>query len=605
MPAYSGTVSSSQGVRTIDVTPNDVVTFTPSSATYTVEYPIGTLAISASTSAATVTANASATQMRILCVSGSVAYANVDNNDGTPLTPTESQSVRALVSGGGISPDGLSNVMTRGLYGSIQAAAASGSTFTYHSTITLEQGATRFRIWLPNVGSTSSTVALTKIAVSDTLGADPTVAGSGEVRYTPSTATWVTVTFGGSNSVTLPPAFSTTANTREPSWTPSDWIDLATVARIDGGTLPVFMVRSLVNSGQDYNTGQYPISEWQKAVSTINNGRVWTGYRYTGDGVTTPANFVYTTNLGASIGPFHMRVEYAGQRPGITIAISGDSIADGAVNGSVGNYGNGWSWQLVSLLRAARPTLPIEILPVSFSGTNSASFLARLQRFVASGVHYDAVIHSPCSPNDGTPTQAVIDAQARIWAQCSELIGRGSFVSLPTVVPTLAASPAAYIAPANGMVAIAGGTVSAVTLTRPGSTAVTAPTAGLVPVLAGDIVTVTYTVAPTTTFVPNGTAAVPGKPFIISTPCPNTSLGWNAAADAFRLALKATILASRNSGTPVIDFDAALSDGATPARLVAAYTTDNLHPNEAGHAVMASVASPVMLPLLPLVNTAI
>ena len=102
MPAYSGTVSSSQGVRTIDVTPNDVVTFTPSSATYTVEYPIGTVAISASTSTGTVTANSSATQMRILCVSGSVAYANVDNNDGTPLTPTESQTVRALVSGDGI-----------------------------------------------------------------------------------------------------------------------------------------------------------------------------------------------------------------------------------------------------------------------------------------------------------------------------------------------------------------------------------------------------------------------------------------------------------------------------------------------------------------------
>lgn len=101
MPAYSGTVSASQGVRTIDVTPNDVVTFTPSSATYTVEYPIGTVAISASTATQTLPANTSATQMRILCVSGSVAYANVDNNDGTPLTPTESTTVRALVSRAG------------------------------------------------------------------------------------------------------------------------------------------------------------------------------------------------------------------------------------------------------------------------------------------------------------------------------------------------------------------------------------------------------------------------------------------------------------------------------------------------------------------------
>lgn len=103
MPSYSGTVSASQGVRTIDVTPNDVVTFTPSSATYTVEYPIGTVAISASTGTQSLTANTSATQMRILCVSGAVAYANVDNNDGTPLTPAEATAARSLMSQAGIS----------------------------------------------------------------------------------------------------------------------------------------------------------------------------------------------------------------------------------------------------------------------------------------------------------------------------------------------------------------------------------------------------------------------------------------------------------------------------------------------------------------------
>lgn len=114
MPSYSGTVSASQGVRTIDVTPNDVVTFTPSSATYTVEYPIGTVAVNASTVQASVTANTSATQMRILCVSGSVAYANVDNNDGTPLSGTETAAARALVSRAGIPADRLSSIVLIG-----------------------------------------------------------------------------------------------------------------------------------------------------------------------------------------------------------------------------------------------------------------------------------------------------------------------------------------------------------------------------------------------------------------------------------------------------------------------------------------------------------
>lgn len=60
MPNFSGTVTAREGVRTIDVTPNDVVTFTPVSGTYSVEYPIGTVAINASSSTGTVTGNTAA-----------------------------------------------------------------------------------------------------------------------------------------------------------------------------------------------------------------------------------------------------------------------------------------------------------------------------------------------------------------------------------------------------------------------------------------------------------------------------------------------------------------------------------------------------------------
>lgn len=46
----------------------------------------------------------------------------------------------------------------------------------------------------------------------------------------------------------------------------------------------------------------------------------------------------------------------------------------------------------------------------------------------------------------------------------------------------------------------------------------------------------------------------------------------------------------RNSGffDAVIDFDAAVADPNNPARLPAAYTSDNLHPNDAGYAAMAN-----------------
>ena len=95
--ATTGTVTSSQGALTLGTTPLDTITFTPSSATYTVEYPLGTVAIAASTSAQTLTLT-NGGQMRILCVSGSVAYSLTDNPDDYTLTQSQTASVQALVS---------------------------------------------------------------------------------------------------------------------------------------------------------------------------------------------------------------------------------------------------------------------------------------------------------------------------------------------------------------------------------------------------------------------------------------------------------------------------------------------------------------------------
>lgn len=99
MANFSGTVTSRQGVVTIDVTPGDAVAFTPSTATYTVEYPIGTVAVNASSSAATVNANSSATQMRILCVSGSVAYVCTDATEGQLALVSNSRTLTAADNG--------------------------------------------------------------------------------------------------------------------------------------------------------------------------------------------------------------------------------------------------------------------------------------------------------------------------------------------------------------------------------------------------------------------------------------------------------------------------------------------------------------------------
>jgi len=100
MANQSGTLTSSQGSAFIGTTPNDVITFTPSSGTYTVEYPLGTTAIGASTSPQSL--SVSGGQVRVTCATGSVSWSVSDGNDGTPLDQTELSSVRSLVSGDGI-----------------------------------------------------------------------------------------------------------------------------------------------------------------------------------------------------------------------------------------------------------------------------------------------------------------------------------------------------------------------------------------------------------------------------------------------------------------------------------------------------------------------
>lgn len=66
---------------------------------------------------------------------------------------------------------------------------------------------------------------------------------------------------------------------------------------------------------------------------------------------------------------------------------------------------------------------------------------------------------------------------------------------------TLTGSPFTYTAPADGSLAVSGGTVSSITISRRGATAVSAGvTAGTVALLAGDVVVITYSSAPTVNF---------------------------------------------------------------------------------------------------------
>ena len=168
MPNFSGTVTSKQGVLTIDITPNDVVTFTPTAATYTVEYPIGTVAINASSSTSTVTGNTAATQVRILCVSGSVAYSCVDGPDGSSSS-SASQSLGSVSGAVAINLGNGPNVsLTTSGATTISFTGTPGSNTSQRVVLTITNGSTN--ITWPGA---------TRWAGAGIVGSAPTLSASG------------------------------------------------------------------------------------------------------------------------------------------------------------------------------------------------------------------------------------------------------------------------------------------------------------------------------------------------------------------------------------------------------------------------------------------
>jgi lysophospholipase L1-like esterase len=93
------------------------------------------------------------------------------------------------------------------------------------------------------------------------------------------------------------------------------------------------------------------------------------------------------------------------------------------------------------------------------------------------------------------------------------------------------------------------------------------------------------------------------KPAIYWPGIPNTGFAWDATTDGYRLDQRAWTLALA-PGRMVADVEALIGTGATPNRLIPAYTTDNTHPNEAGYAAMVPGFQPGMQAIINLYKTA-
>ena len=374
--------------------------------------------------------------------------------------------------------------------------AVNSSTYlgkTHQAVMTAECPFYAVRVRLLNSSSTTQTIDNVAVAPSANFSSNSTPTGS-----------WIQAAFGGSASVVLPARLAT----NQPSVTFSDWIPIVSIARTDGDGRPMLYMRAFNGSSTEATItdgGAFNQAQWNAANANTLSRLVKGGYDNTGNNYVASSQTSFALTAGALLA---MDFEYLALGSVLTVAGLGDSITDGT-GGSISVMGASWGHRACAAL--STPTNPVAWSNLSRSGSNTAFFLERLQGLLAGGMRPHVLVYSPFSPNDSTPTQALMDAARARLAQVIELC----------------------------------------------------KTYG--------IVLVVWT----------------GLPY-----------AYNSTADAFRIAFNNDIRALAQKGVAVVDMDAVMSDGATPARIIRTpvdYTDVNLlHPSDPGVAVMTAAFQEVL-----------
>lgn len=304
-------------------------------------------------------------------------------------------------------------------WGARMQSAVSGSVYTWHQTFVIEAHATRFRVLFLN-NSTSNTMVITNamVAVSNRFGSTDTE------RRTP-TGNWRALTFSGAQSGTVPIA----ANQFIPARLWSDWVYIKTVDRVDGGALPVVMVR-VTTPASNISFANYSYTPWASASAFVDNRPIYV-YRGVGN-QGRPDNAAGFAGAAYQY-PIVMGYEAQVAKPCFNFAYNGDSITEGAVNLASGNFGNGWAWQVTRALRAANPDIAIGYVNNGISSSDSSNFVTNVANFMASSAAFDAMVYSPFTPNDTGPTAAEINLMQQRF---NSVIASISATGKPLIITT-------------------------------------------------------------------------------------------------------------------------------------------------------------------------
>lgn len=272
------------------------------------------------------------------------------------------------------------------------------------------------------------------ISFSDSSAREVTLTnGSTSVSWTGAVTATATATVYPSIVVPVA-AKSETANHIIPGIAVTDYVPLRPVARTDTPTgKPLYRVRSrsAVETQYTYNVSSAYAPSWNAYVGV--NGMLIGSFLATTDYATSPpTDHTYTViENGGYLQPVIALFAY--EDPGIQVWAFGDSLFQGvgtSVGASAGNGSLGWP-TMIELQQTY-----IDVLNMAVGGQKTSDSIAVMKKMVLACDDLPKYVALKVySPNDGTPTQALIDATfGRILEACSWLRTKG-------ITPLLFTSP--------------------------------------------------------------------------------------------------------------------------------------------------------------------
>lgn len=377
------TITSAQGYLTGDGTPNDTISLSPVSGTYTLEYPIGTVIAAASSTPGIY--NIGAGQFRLSANGGSTTYTVnrvADAGSGASVDATTGAVYVGNQNAGSVSKYGKlrkSPVYSQRHMGAMNTGYGAGTARTWSLWADCDVRPIMARLRFEFQEAAAVAIVRASIAPHDGTTAYPTASG-----------TPLAATFGGTVGFTTA-VNGASSKTASPTTLLSDWIALPTYNAQSNGCWGAM--------GRVYFDGTTAYSYWTNAAdfavnaSTAMRSRKLVSSGQAGvDGITTPASF---TNASPDTVGIIAGIDFLTASDTTTVLVAGDSVASGLY--AVGDID---SATREAVMNIAASGYPIALVNAAFGGTSPTVYQPRAKAFVTAdqptvAVYYATSINTP------------------------------------------------------------------------------------------------------------------------------------------------------------------------------------------------------------------